>query len=127
MVLLILHFPKMRLIWTHGPHATTATFQAIKRNQHQPSKDTAMVVGTEQQEGKPGSEEDGSSPYTAYDMLCKLPGVNQHNIRSLTQRVNSLKELCQASKQQLGEWMNSRVNAKKTYDFLHKKLELTAT
>ncbi|WIA42689.1 hypothetical protein OEZ86_008643 [Tetradesmus obliquus] len=45
LVLLLLHFPKLRLLWSRSQHATGELFLALKRNQEEPEPAAAALVG----------------------------------------------------------------------------------
>ena len=45
LVLLSLHFPRLRLLWSRSLHATADLFKALKSNQDEPDAGTAAAVG----------------------------------------------------------------------------------
>ena len=45
LVLLTLHFPRLRLIWSRSLHATAALFHDLKGNQDDPDPAVAAAVG----------------------------------------------------------------------------------
>jgi DNA excision repair protein ERCC-4 len=45
LVLLSLHFPRLRLLWSRSLHATADLFRALKANQDEPDAVTAAAVG----------------------------------------------------------------------------------
>ena len=46
LVLLSLHFPRLRVIWSRSLHATVDLFRALKANQDEPDANTAAAIGT---------------------------------------------------------------------------------
>ena len=49
--LLVLHFPRLRLIWSRSLHATAEIFAVLKANQDEPDEVKAMRVGVPSEEG----------------------------------------------------------------------------
>ena len=49
--LLILHFPRLQIIWSQSLHATAEIFASLKANQDEPNKTKAMQVGVPSEEG----------------------------------------------------------------------------
>lgn len=47
LVLLTLHFPSLRILWSRSPHATVELFTALKKGQLQPDVLKALAAGTE--------------------------------------------------------------------------------
>ena len=133
-VLLCIHFPQIRLLWSRDASATASLFNIIKHKQLQPeiihavttqqiqlNNDISLVQPGDTQPSLNIDESDDKymTNMLPQDILRKLPGVNQLNIRNLLLHTNSIYELCQASESQLSEWMTSSVNARKLYTFLH--------
>ncbi len=54
LVLLTLHFPRLRIIWSRSLHATADLFRALKANQDEPDPAAAALVGecSPQQSGR---------------------------------------------------------------------------
>ncbi|MEW5305380.1 MAG: hypothetical protein WDW36_007923 [Sanguina aurantia] len=102
LVLLILHFPKMRLIWSRSPHASAEMFASLKSNQDEPDPAVATLVGV------PG----------AIELLRQLPGVTETNYRTLMAAVPSLAALADTPLAQLEVILGSTKNAKVLREFL---------
>lgn len=49
--LLVLHFPRLRLVWSRSLHATAEIFASLKANQDEPDESKAMRVGVPTEEG----------------------------------------------------------------------------
>ena len=49
--LLVLHFPRLRIIWSRSLHATAEIFVTLKANQDEPDEAKAMRVGVPSEEG----------------------------------------------------------------------------
>jgi DNA excision repair protein ERCC-4 len=142
LVLLMLHFPQMRLLWSRDSHATTRLFLALKARQSQPTLEQAVVANShslrsvQNQAGTINEfvdasvgagmtdeeREDAQLSLTPHDILRKLPGVNAVNIRGLLQHVSNLRELSECTLAQLTSWMGGAIAAKKLHTFLHDDL-----
>lgn len=111
--LLLIHFPKLRLLWSRRPLHTIAIFEALKRGAAQPDADTASAVGTyaEQEAGQLFN-------MTPQDMLRAMPGIHPHNVRRLMNAVPNLKELSRTPLDRLTQIIGAQ-NAKLLHTFLH--------
>lgn len=49
--LLVLHFPRLRIIWSRSLHATAEIFASLKANQDEPDETKAVRVGVPSEEG----------------------------------------------------------------------------
>lgn len=49
--LLVLHFPRLRILWSRSLHATAEIFASLKANQDEPDEAKAMRVGVPSEEG----------------------------------------------------------------------------
>lgn len=49
--LLVLHFPRLRLVWSRSLHATAEIFASLKANQDEPDEAKAIRVGVPSEEG----------------------------------------------------------------------------
>lgn len=143
LVLLLLHFPQLRVLWSRDSHATTRLFLALKARQAQPTMEQAVVAHSHAlraAQAQAGNElldlsagaglteeerEEAQLSLTPHDILRKLPGVNAVNIRGLLQHVSNLRELTEASLQQLTQWMGGAAAAKKLHSFLHDDIKIT--
>jgi DNA excision repair protein ERCC-4 len=83
LVLLLLHFPKLLVLWSRSIHATASLFSALKATAMQPNILVAAAVGVDA-----GREELTNT--AAVDVLRRLPGVNEHTARLLIRRFGSL-------------------------------------
>jgi len=111
--LLLLHFPKLRLLWSRRPLHTIAIFDALKRGAPEPDVDKAAAVGThaEQAAGQLFN-------MTPQDLLRSMPGVHAHNYRRLMNAVTNMHELSQLSLGRLAELLGEQ-NARRLHTFLH--------
>ena len=49
--LLVLHFPRLRIIWSRSLHATAEIFMSLKTNQDEPDEKKATRVGVPSEDG----------------------------------------------------------------------------
>ncbi|XP_071976787.1 DNA repair endonuclease XPF isoform X2 [Engystomops pustulosus] len=113
--LLILHFPRLRLLWCPSPYATAELFEELKLNRPQPDAATAMAI-TADSETIPESEKYKPGPQ---DFLLKMPGVNAKNCRAIMNHVKNIAELTTLSLEKLSEILGNTKAAKTLYDFIH--------
>lgn len=89
LLLLTLHFPKLKIIWSPSPYATAQLFEELKEGKNEPSAEYASAVG---------SEEDIDVIETKYntniyDFMQKLPGITSKNIDAVMRKVKNLDEI----------------------------------
>ncbi|TVY60765.1 DNA repair protein rad16 [Lachnellula suecica] len=97
LVLLTLAFPKLRIIWSSSPFQTAEIFESLKTLEAEPDPITAVRIGLE------GGQraEDQTFNREPQDMLRVVPGVTGKNIKNLVMEVGSLKEVANASVEEL--------------------------
>ncbi|KAF6153014.1 hypothetical protein GIB67_021619 [Kingdonia uniflora] len=120
--LLVLHFPRLRLIWSRSLHATAEIFASLKANQDEPDETKAMKVGVPTEEGLVENDARAEIYNTsAVEFLRRLPGVSDSNYRALMDGCNSLAELALLPAERLAELMGGQVAARTLRDFLDAK------
>ncbi|XP_061455249.1 DNA repair endonuclease XPF [Rhineura floridana] len=115
LVLLTLHFPRLRLLWCPSPYATAELFEELKRKRPQPDAATAMAI-TADSESLPESDRYNPGPQ---DFLLKMPGVNAKNCQAIMNHVQSIAELVTFSQDRLAELLGNAASAKQLYEFIH--------
>jgi DNA excision repair protein ERCC-4 len=116
LVLLCLHHPRLRIVWSRSLHATADIFKQMKANHEEPDPITAATVGVAGDDSGAGVESVVNS--TAIDLLKRLPGVNDANYRALMREAGSLAGLATMSLERLTEIMGGEVAARKLREFL---------
>lgn len=116
LVLLCLHHPRLRLVWSRSLHATADIFKQLKANHEEPDPVAAATVGVNGDEGGQGGESVVNS--TAIDLLRRLPGVTDGNWRALMREAGSLAGLAEMPLHRLITVMGGEVQAKKLKEFL---------
>ncbi|GLJ46967.1 hypothetical protein SUGI_0991250 [Cryptomeria japonica] len=120
--LLVLHFPRLRLVWSRSLHATAEIFASLKANQDEPDVSTAMRVGVPTEDGLiEGDIRAENYNTTAVEFLRRLPGVTDANYRSLMDGCKSLAELALLPLERLAELMGGQRPARMLRDFLDAK------
>jgi DNA excision repair protein ERCC-4 len=93
LVLLTLAFPKLRIIWSSSPYQTAEIFESLKTQEPEPDPIHAVNIGLEGGQ-KPEDQTFNREPQ---DMLRVVPGVTSKNIKNLIIEMGSLKEVANAS------------------------------
>lgn len=120
--LLVLHFPRLRLIWSRSLHATAEIFASLKANQDEPDENKAMRVGVPSEDGIIENDVRAENYNTsAIEFLRRLPGVTDSNYRALMDGCKSLAELALLPVEKLAELMGGQKAAKTLRDFLDAK------
>ncbi|PPQ80616.1 hypothetical protein CVT24_002708 [Panaeolus cyanescens] len=89
LVMLTLQFPRVRIIWSSSPYATSEIFNDLKMNNPEPDPVKAIAVGADDDpEAGMGVNRD------AEEMLRCLPGVNGKNLKVIMNGVRDLREFC---------------------------------
>jgi len=117
--LLTLHFPKLRLVWSPSPFATSELFKELKEGKKQPISSIAAAVGLEA--GQHFDEE----KYNAVikDFISKLPGVTIQNVVSVLNKGQSLRNMLTMPLPELKSITGNSVNALDLHNALHKKFD----
>ena len=116
--LLTIHFPKLRILWSPGPHATADLFAELKRGRDEPDAAKAASISMDI------IDDYNSEKFNPAikDFILKLPGITTRNVFAILNRVNSLLELISLKVEDLEELLGSKENAKDVYQALHEKL-----
>ncbi|KAJ1023856.1 hypothetical protein NDA13_004690 [Ustilago tritici] len=116
LVLLTLAFPRLRIIWSSSPFATSDIFADLKQNFDEPDAAKVALVGLDdmlEAEGSTTSEivrradwqssSEHSFNLGPQDLLRALPGVNTKNFRYIMSQVRDISDLCEMSPEDLSE------------------------
>lgn len=128
MVLLTMHFPEFRILWSRSPHETLRLFRELKANHDEVDVEKAMGIGRDEsvdallQPSTDGGEDEINE--AARDMLLRLPGVNIHSARKIMQECDCLADLCKMSRDDLRR-IAGPVTGQKLYTFFRQKMAAT--
>lgn len=114
LVLLCLHHPRLRVVWSRSLHATADIFQSLKSNHEEPDPVIAATMGLNPDDA--GREVVVNT--AAIDVLRRLPGVTDANWRSLMRESGSLSGLARLPLARLITIMGGEVPARKLHEFL---------
>lgn len=120
--LLVLHFPRLRIIWSRSLYATAEIFASLKANQDEPDEAKAIRVGVPSEEGIVENDVRAENYNTsAVEFLRRLPGVTDANYRAIIDGCNSLAELAVLPMERVAELMGGQKAARTLRDFLDAK------
>ena len=116
-VLLTLAFPVLRIIWSSSPYQTAEIFESLKSQEPEPDPVHAVRVGLS------GSEkaEDQTFNREPQDMLRVVPGVTGKNLKNLILDMGSIKEVANASVEELEPWVGKEAG-RTIHQFFNKNL-----
>ncbi|KAH8684560.1 DNA repair endonuclease XPF [Tricladium varicosporioides] len=97
LVLLTLAFPTLRIIWSSSPYQTAEIFESLKTQEPEPDPIAAVRIGLEGGQ----KAEDQTFNREPQDMLRIVPGISGKNIKHLILEMGSLKEVANASLEDL--------------------------
>ncbi len=127
MSLLILAFPKIRILWSRSTHATVEIFRSLKMNRSNPDPVTASSIGSLaglfEKDGLIDDEyqDEIKAKAAAQEMLLSLPGININNYKNVMNNVENIAELSQLGIEPLTKLIGP-VNAKKLYSFFNQRM-----
>ncbi|KAF7318149.1 ERCC4 domain-containing protein [Mycena chlorophos] len=114
LVLLLLSFPRLRIIWASSPHASAEIFADLKQNAYEPDPRVAIAVGAE------ADPEAGAGVNAAAEELLRcLPGITAKNVGYVVSKMRNVRELCEMSLVEVQEILGVEPG-KACYEFLHK-------
>ncbi|GFP96491.1 DNA repair endonuclease uvh1 [Phtheirospermum japonicum] len=120
--LLVLHFPRLRIVWSRSLHATAEIFTVLKANQDEPHEAKAIRIGVPSEDGIIENDVRAENYNTsAVEFLRRLPGVTDSNYRSIMDGCKNLAELALLPIEKLAELMGGQKAAKTLRDFLDAK------
>jgi DNA excision repair protein ERCC-4 len=114
LVLLMLHFPRVRIIWSSSPYGTADIFNDLKANAFEPDPNRAIAIGAEED-----PEAGAGINAAAEELLRCLPGVTAKNVKYVMNKVGSVRELCELDRKGVQGILGVEPgNA--CYDFMHR-------
>ncbi|KAG1775146.1 hypothetical protein EV702DRAFT_973779 [Suillus placidus] len=114
LVLLTLHFPRVRIIWSSSPYGTADIFNDLKANAFEPDPNRAIAIGAEED-----PEAGAGINAAAEELLRCLPGVTAKNVKYVMNKVGSVRELCELDRKGVQGVLGVEPgNA--CYDFMHR-------
>ncbi|VDO13523.1 unnamed protein product [Rodentolepis nana] len=109
LVLLILHFPLLRVLWSVTPYCTAELFAELKVGRAEPTIEQLPQ----------DSDGLGEENAEAVEMLLRLPGISWRNYRRVMARVDNIAMLADCSLERLNEILENSECAQRLYKFFH--------
>jgi len=128
LALVVLHFPKLRLLWSPSQRFTADVFAKLKEGRNEPDPKAAAQIDIEDpmvEEGasvvRPQSQGRAMQANSAaLDVLRKLPGVPPRSVYALAKRAGCLAGVVGLTEQALAEIVGPS-NAQQLLEFLRKE------
>jgi DNA excision repair protein ERCC-4 len=117
-VLLTIHFPRLRIIWSSSPYQTVQIFEELKKQQEEPDPYKAVMIGLEEGEDPETGRTFNQDPM---DMLRAIPGITEKNIVRLSLQINSIQELANLEEGELDEMVGRDVG-RQIWRFFNREL-----
>ncbi|CAK7893180.1 DNA repair protein Rad1p [[Candida] anglica] len=117
-IMLLVTFPKLKIIWSSSPYETAQILLSLKSNQEEPNVGEAIAKGVNSNilttsQSPPVYNED------SIDLIKNIPGINDNNYFQIISRVKSIEDLVDISQQTLIEILGDE-NGRKAYEFMHR-------
>ncbi|KAJ2336317.1 DNA repair protein RAD16 [Coemansia sp. RSA 2681] len=114
LTMLVLAFPRLRIIWSSSPHETVSIFAEFKRDAAEPDVDRAIAMGQD----NCAVEKKSIYATNSIALLQSLPGVTLRNYQALIQKFKSVSDICLATKDDLVLVLGTEA-ATKLHEFIH--------
>jgi len=117
--LLVMHFPKLRLLWSRGPHETFKIFKTLKENHQEVNVEDAMLIGSNESLDLDSSisAETFDQNEDAKDMILRLPGITKQNSTKILNHCQSIAHLSKMPREELKELIGP-MSGQKLFTFL---------
>ncbi len=116
--MLILHFPRLRILWSRSPLQTVHLFEKLTKDCPPVNIEKALSGGSM---GTAAEElQDVGLNQISIDFLLKLPGVNERNFRALLRETSCVSGIQKVERDRLNDAMGKR-NAERLRKFLVQK------
>ncbi|KAG5880660.1 hypothetical protein JTB14_022822 [Gonioctena quinquepunctata] len=114
LLLLTLHFPKLKLIWSPSPYATAQLFEELKAGKEEPNVEYAAATGEQDLDMI-------QSRYNSnvYDFVQKIPGITSKNIDVFLKKGESMENVVNKTEEELKEILGNSTDAQSLYSIIH--------
>lgn len=117
LVMLLIAFPKLKIIWSSSPYETAQIFLELKANQEDPDVGEAISKGVntliESNNDDPPMFNDD-----AIDLIQNIPGINNVNYFKVIQRVANIEQLVQLTQEQFHDLLGVE-NGDRAFNFIN--------
>lgn len=117
-MLLLVAYPKLKIIWSSSPYETAQILAVLKSNQDEPDISSAISKGLSKNNG---SSEPPMYNDDAIDLIQKIPGINSNNYYQIISKIKCIEDLVKVSEEKLKELLGEE-NGRKAHYFIHKKI-----
>ncbi|KAG6896228.1 hypothetical protein C0992_009623 [Termitomyces sp. T32_za158] len=111
--LLMLSFPRVRIIWSSSPYATAEIFKDLKMNNPEPDPSQAITVGADDD-----TDAGAGVNAAAEELLRCLPGITAKNVKHVMNKISTVRELCDMSLIDIQELLGIEPG-KSCWEFMH--------
>ncbi|KAK4880325.1 hypothetical protein RN001_008471 [Aquatica leii] len=117
LLLLTLHFPKLKIVWSASPYASAQLFEELKADKPQPNIQSVAALGNDQ------DLDLIETKYNVgiYDFVYKLPGIGAKNIDRFLKKCGSLDNVIKMSEEELNAVLENSKDAHELYTILHEQ------
>lgn len=128
LVLLLLHFPSLKILWSISPYETAIIFRDLKANKSGPinPSTTTNNLSDERGEALPAETKTISANTNAREMLLRMPGVHTTNVHRLMQAFQSMRVLVRGEELKFGEMLGDE-DGRRLYKFINSQLQTDTT
>ncbi|KAK0467113.1 uncharacterized protein EV420DRAFT_666448 [Desarmillaria tabescens] len=112
--LLVLTFPRVRIIWSSSPYATAEIFKDLKVDRTEPDPAKAIAIGAEED-----PDAGAGINAAAEELLRSLPGITAKNVKYVMSKVRNVRELCEMDLKQVQDILGV-APGKACYQFIHR-------
>ncbi|KAK4688167.1 DNA excision repair protein ERCC-4, partial [Tremellales sp. Uapishka_1] len=116
LVLLSLHFPRLRIIWSSSPQESVRILTDLKLNFDEPDEINAILKGGS--EGDIDASRPSHQNAAAVEMLRSIPGISSHNLKYVMSKIESIQDLVAMSEEALKSMLGEE-SGKKAWKFVH--------
>ncbi|KAF7366272.1 ERCC4 domain-containing protein [Mycena sanguinolenta] len=113
LVLLMLSFPRMRIIWASSPFATAEIFADLKANSPEPDPRKAITIGAEED-----PDAGAGINAAAEELLSCLPGITAKNVKYVMTKIKNVRQLCEMPMTEVQEILGLEPG-KACWEFMH--------
>ncbi|ODV94261.1 hypothetical protein PACTADRAFT_44994 [Pachysolen tannophilus NRRL Y-2460] len=116
LIMLLLAFPKLKIIWSSSPYQTAQIILELKAKQDEPDPSIAVSVGLDDHD----DAVDGPPQYNdaAIDLIQNIPGINNVNYHLIIRKIRNIRELVNMPEEELGEIIGKEAARKATNFFV---------
>ncbi|CAG9768302.1 unnamed protein product [Ceutorhynchus assimilis] len=115
LLLLTIHFPKLKIIWSPSPYATAQLFEELKQGKEEPNIEYALAIGGDQDMDAIETKFNSN----IYDFIQRLPGITTKNMDRFLKTGVNMQTVLSKSESELTEMLGNSVDAKAMHTALH--------